>query len=91
MSGHVKSSRVGPATDSDGVRTTAYRAVTPVVCVQCGGAILPDHLFSRRAQRGTRAAIGVLMTVPFCVTCRPLHVEGAPDAPAPTEGDHHER
>ena len=86
-----KSRVVGPATDSDGMRTTAYRAVVPFVCVQCRSAILVDDVFSRRSQHVPVGATRGVMTAPVCATCRPLRVEGATDAPAPTEGDHHER
>ncbi len=80
-----KSRVVGPATDSDGMRTTAYRAVVPFVCVQCTGAILPGHLFSRRSQHVTWAAVGAVTTAPVCVTCRPLQMDGTADAPVPTD------
>jgi hypothetical protein len=86
-----KSRVVGPATDSDSMRTTAYRAVVPFVCVQCRGAILPDHMFSRRSQHVPVGATRGVTAAPVCATCRPLRVEGATDASAPTEGDHHER
>jgi len=41
--------------------------------------------------RGYVGTTGAVTTAPVCVACRPLRVEGATDAPAPTEGDHHER
>ncbi len=85
MPGQARSHVVGPATDSDGMRTTAYRASVPLVCVQCTGAILPGHLFSRRSQHVTWAAVGAVTTAPVCVTCRPLQMDGTADAPAPTD------
>ncbi len=91
MPGHVKSHVVGPATDGQGARTTAYRAVVPCVCVQCTGAILPDDVFSRRSQHVPVGSMRGVTAAPVCVACRPLRVEGATDAPAPTEGKHHER
>lgn len=78
-----KSHRVGPAIVSDGTGTIAYRAVTDLVCVQCGRAINADELFSRRAQHAPTGAIG-LKTAPICVACRPLHMEEI--AAAPMEG-----
>jgi hypothetical protein len=78
MPGHVKSHVVGRATDSGGVRTTAYRAVDPFVRAQCRDAISPDHVFSRRARRAPRGGIG-LKTEPVCVACRPLRLEESVD------------
>jgi len=86
-----KSRVVGPATDSEGMRTMAYRAVVPCVCVQCRRAILVDDVFSRRSPHVPVGATGGVTAAPVCVACRPLRVEGATDAPAPTEGKHHER
>jgi len=85
MPGHAKSHVVGPATDGQGARTTAYRAVVPFVCVQCRRAILPDEVFSRRSQHVPVGATGGVTAAPVCVACRPLRVEGAPDAPAPPD------
>lgn len=85
MPGQARSHVVGSATASDGARTTAYRASVPLVCAQCTGAILPDHLFSRRSSRVTWATMGAVTTAPVCVTCRPLQVDGAAAAPAPTD------
>jgi uncharacterized RDD family membrane protein YckC len=72
-----KSQRIGPATDGDGGRTMAYRACQPFVCAQCGSAILPDQMFSRRSTFVTWGAVGTGTTAPICVTCRPLHLEEA--------------
>jgi len=82
-----KSQRMGLATDSEGARTRAYRAVTDLVCSQCGRPIGPGQLFSRAVQQGQRTGnFGVgLAKVPLCVTCRPLCVEGDADAPAALE------
>ncbi len=91
MPGHAKSHVVGPATDGQGARTTAYRAVRPHVCIQCAGTITPGALFSRRSRPSAWPAVGTVTTAPVCVGCRPLRVEGATDASAPTEGDHHKR
>ena len=91
MPRHVKSHVVGPATDGQGARTTAYLAIVPCVCVQCRRAILADDVFSRRSQHVPVGTTGAVTTAPVCVACRPLRVEGTTDAPAPTEGDHHER
>ncbi len=85
-----KSHVVGPATARDGVRTLAYRACQALVCAQCGGAILPDSLFSRRSRHVTWAAVGAVTTAPVCVTCRPLRVDGATEASAPTNEEQHE-
>jgi len=91
-----KSHVVGPATARDGVRTMAYRACQALVCAQCGGAILPDSLFSRRSQHVPWAAVGAVTTAPVCVTCRPLRVDGVTEAtetteaPAPTCEEQHE-
>lgn len=86
-----KSQRVGSTTDSDGVQTMAYRACQPFVCAQCGRVILPESLFSRRSQHVAWAAVGTVTTVPVCVTCRPLRVEGIANATSSTDEDHHER
>ncbi len=91
MPGQAKNHVVGSATDGNGARTTAYRAVVPFVCVQCRRAILVDDVFSRRSQHVPVGATRGVTAAPVCVACRPLRVEGATDAPAPTEGDHHER
>jgi len=85
-----KSHVVGPATASDGVRTLAYRACQALVCAQCGGDILPDSLFSRRSQYVPWAAVGAVTTAPVCVTCRPVRVDGATEAPAPPREEQHE-
>jgi len=74
MAGHVKSHVVGSATASDGVRTTAYRAVEPFMCAQCKRAIPPDHVFSRRARRAPSGGVG-LKTEPVCAACRPLRMD----------------
>jgi len=74
MAGHVKSHMLGPATAGDGVRTTAYRAVEPFVCVECKRAIPPDHVFSRRARRTPFGGVG-LKTEPVCAACRPLRLD----------------
>jgi len=91
MPGQTKSHVVGPATDSDGMRTTAYRAVVPCVCVQCRRVILRDDVFSRRSQHVPVGSMRGVTAAPVCVACRPLRVEGATDAPAPTDEDYHER
>jgi len=78
-----KSSRVGPATASDGARTTAYHASVPLMCAQCTGAILPGDVFSRRSQRVIRAVMGAVTMVPTCVTCRPVRVDGDVGSAAP--------
>ncbi len=82
-----KSHLVGLALLPDGTRTTAYRACVDMVCGECARPILPDHLFSRGAQQGYRAgAFGMgLAKVPICETCRPLRLDGAADAPVPTD------
>ncbi len=85
-----RSHRVGRATQADGAITTAYRAAAELVCSQCAQPIAPGQLFSRRSQRAYGFSMGQLQ-VNVCATCRPLRVEGATDAPAPTEGKHHER
>ncbi len=86
-----KSQRVGPTTDRDGAQTMAYRACQAFMCAQCGGAILPGTLFSRRSQRGAWATVGTGTTVPMCVTCRPLRLEEAAAAPPSPSEEHHER
>jgi len=86
-----KSRVVGPATDSDGMRTTAYRAVVPFVCVQCRRAILVDDVFSRRSQHVPVGATRGVTTAPVCATCRPLRLDANADAPWPTDEDYHER
>jgi len=91
MPRHVKSHVVGPATDGQGARTTAYLAIVPCICVQCRRAILADDVFSRRSQHVPVGSMRGVTAAPVCVACRPLRVEGATDAPAPTEGKHHER
>jgi len=88
MARYVKSHRVGPATDSEGERTTAYRAVTDLVCVRCRGRIEPGALFSRRAQRVTGGAVGTLRTELICIACRPLRLdEENANGSASTEGE----
>jgi hypothetical protein len=78
-----KSRVVGPATDSDGMRTTAYRALEALACAHCGGAIAPDALFSRRARRtpvramGATGITGGTTTEPLCIACRPLRLDSA--------------
>ncbi len=81
-----KSRVVGPATDSDGMRTTAYRALEALACAHCGGAIAPDALFSRRARRARRTPVramgatgitGGTTTEPLCIACRPLRLDSA--------------
>ncbi len=91
MPGQAKNHVVGPATDSEGTRTTAYRAVAEFVCAQCGGRIIADLLFSRGAQQGYRnGTFGVgLAMAPICMTCRPLRVDEAADTPAPPDGERH--
>jgi len=86
-----KSQRVGPTTDSEGAQTMAYRACQPFVCAQCRGAILPGSLFSRRAQHVAWAAVGTGTWVPVCMTCRPLRLEGAAEAPPSPSEEQHER
>jgi len=71
-----KSRLVGPARLPDGTTTTAYRAVAPHVCGQCGAAIAPDALFSRRTVQMTRVSAINLTQAPVCTDCRPLQVEG---------------
>ncbi len=75
----IKSNRVGRATLANGVGTIAYRAVGDRYdCGQCGQAIAPGALFSRRTQRIPIGARGVTPTTePVCLTCRPLYVEDA--------------
>ncbi len=72
----AKSRIVGPARLPDGATTTAYQAVQPHVCGQCGAAITPDALFSRRTMRRPRASAIGLTQLPVCIACRPLQVEG---------------
>lgn len=83
--GAAKSHRVGPAMDSEGARTMAYRASAPLVCARCKGRIEPDALFSRRSQRVTGGAVGTLMTEIICVACRPLRLEETADGPSTLE------
>ncbi len=71
-----KSHIVGPARRDDGRTTTAYRAVAPHVCGQCGAEISPDALFSRRTASRVGASAINLTQAPVCVACRPLRVEG---------------
>ncbi len=71
-----KSRIVGPARQADGTTTTAYRAVAPHVCGQCGAEIAPDALFSRHARPQMAYYSTGLSRVPMCVRCRPLQVEG---------------
>ena len=78
---------MGPATDGDGARTTAYRACMPLVCVQCKRGILPGHVFSRRSQQVIWQAMGAVTTAPVCIACRPLQVEGDTDGSAPLVGE----
>ncbi len=86
-----KSQRVGPTTDSEGAQTMAYRACQPFVCAQCRGAILPDSLFSRRAQHVAWAAVGTGTWAPVCMTCHPLRLERAAEAPPSPSEEQHER
>ncbi len=79
MAGHVKSRVVGPATDGQGARTTAYRAVVPCVCVQCRRAILVDDVFSRRSPHVPVGTTGAVTTAPVCVACRPLRLDANAD------------
>jgi len=74
-----KSRLVGPAWQADGTTTPAYRAVAPHVCGQCGAAIAPDALFSRRTVSRVEASAINLTQAPVCVACRPLRVEGDTD------------
>lgn len=71
-----KSRIVGPARLPDGATTTAYRAVIPHVCGQCGAAIAPDALFSRRTIQRAQTLATSLAQMPVCTGCRPLQVEG---------------
>jgi len=81
-----KSQRMGLAIDSEGARTTAYRACMPLVCVQCTRGIPPGHVFSRRSQQVTWPAMGAVTTAPVCIACRPLQMEGDTDGSAPLVG-----
>jgi len=79
MPGQAKSHVVGSATDGNGARTTAYRAVVPCVCVQCRRAILADDVFSRRSQHVPVGSMRGVTAAPVCVACRPLRLDATAD------------
>jgi len=74
-----KSRIVGRARQLNGATTTAYRAVAPHVCRQCGAEIAPDALFSRRTASRVGASAINLTQAPVCTDCRPFRVEGDTD------------
>jgi len=86
--GRGKSLVLGPAVQPDGSHTMAYRALEALVCEQCSAEIVVGQVFSRHSQH-LRAATGSLSSTPACVTCRPLRVESATEARAPTDGERH--
>ncbi len=74
----VKSHKVGRATLNDGVVTTAYHAIIEHECAECGTAIVPGALFSRRSRRVPAGALSVTQTTePVCLLCRPLVLDDA--------------
>jgi len=76
--GRGKSVLIGPAVRLDGTRTTAYRALTALVCAQCGGEIAVGHIFSRRSRHAPGGFMGGgAVMEPVCVACRPVCAEGA--------------
>ena len=72
-----KSHRVGRATLTDGVVTTAYRAVVAFTCVQCAREIASGELFSRLTRRTQGGGMSAPTTDPICATCRPLRLDDA--------------
>ncbi len=76
--GRGKSLLIGPAVRPDGTRTTVYRALTALVCAQCGTEIAVGHVFSRRSRHAPGGFMGggaVMEAV--CLACRPVGAEGA--------------
>ncbi len=87
--GRGKSLLLGPAVQPDGSRTMAYRALKALVCDQCGAEIAVGQVFSRH-NRHLRATTGYLSSAPVCALCRPLRVESAAEARAPTDEERYE-
>ncbi len=76
--GRGKSLLIGPAVLPDGTRTTAYRALTALVCAQCGAEIAVGHVFSRHGRHAAGGSMGGgAMMEPVCLACRPVRAEGA--------------
>lgn len=78
----IRSNRVGRATLTSGVATTAYRAVITFACVECAGTIAPGALFSRQTRRTPSRGVGMPTTDPVCVTCRPLRLDDSGETAA---------
>ena len=78
--GRGKSLVIGPAVLLDGTRTTAYRALTALVCAQCGAEIVVGGVFSRRGRHAPGGFMGGgAVMEPVCLACRPVRVEGTDD------------
>ncbi len=78
--GRGKSLLIGPAVRPDGTRTTAYRALTALVCAQCGARIAVGGVFSRRGRHAPGGFMGggAVMEL-VCLACRPVRAEGTGD------------